>query len=77
MDHVVPRALRKHALYELPANLAGTVPSCLECNVRKATRMLVPPSWVLRIPALMDVLPGPWRIWRGDPKDPVFRETFK
>jgi 5-methylcytosine-specific restriction endonuclease McrA len=75
LDHVIPKALRKHALYEIPLALAGVVPACFDCNNRKGTRMLVPPSWANRIPALKDVLPGPWRIWSGSPLDPAFRDT--
>lgn len=69
-DHVVPKTMRKR--YDVPAELLLTVPACFECNIRKGTRKLVPPSWADKIPALKDALPGRWRVWNGDPKSPSF-----
>jgi hypothetical protein len=88
-DHVIPKALRKNgaikrrgkairAVFEvriIPEELARTVPCCFECNMRKGTRKLVPPSWAQHIPALKELIPGKWRVWKGDPLDPAFREV--
>lgn len=83
-DHVVPKALRKG--YEanqrvvsewqkeaIPLDLLGTVPSCFNCNIRKGTRRLVPPSWADRVEDLNRFFGGrEWRVWSGDPNDAVF-----
>lgn len=76
-DHVVPRVLQKKYKDRLPAELRGTVPSCFECNIRKGTRKLVPPSWSKSIPALKEIIPGKWRVWRGNPRETSFVEVAK
>jgi hypothetical protein len=78
-DHVVPKSLRKRLRQqgiELPEELCGTVWACVPCNIRKGTRKLVPPSWENKIPALKDLIPGQWRVWRGDPSEPAYREAW-
>lgn len=75
MDHVVPRSLaRRHTL---PPHLAATEPACFECNIRKGTRKLVPPSWENSIPALKEAIPGPWRVWHGTTSEPAYREAWR
>lgn len=82
-DHVVPKTIAKRLKLrksrrnnpDFPQDLLATVPACLECNVRKSTRKLVPPSWEDKIPRLVELLPGPWRVWRGDPLEVAFREV--
>ena len=74
--------LGRNVLYErraltLPDELLATVPSCFKCNVLKGTRKLVPPSWADRIPALKAAIPGAWRVWTGDVKDPAFSAVHK
>ena len=73
-DHVIPKATRKHGA-AIPAELLLTVPACFECNMRKGTRKLVPPSWKDKIGALKEAIPGQWRVWDGDPMSPAFREV--
>lgn len=84
-DHVVPRALRKHYLPnrkvdqrpKIPRELMGTVVACAECNVRKATRRLVPPSWAEKIDALNAFFGGvEWRVWQGSTSDPAYRDAW-
>lgn len=79
-DHVVPKSLQKKLRQRgvvLPTELKGTVPSCFECNMRKATRKLVPPSWEDRIPALVAAVPGQWRVWRGDVRERAFSAVHR
>lgn len=79
-DHVIPKSLQRKCRkqgQELPSELCGTVPACLECNVRKSTRKLVPPSWAEHIPALKEAIPGQWRVWRGDPKSKSFTAVHR
>lgn len=86
-DHVVPKAFRRNRKAfvrvsktrrewrtDMPDELLATVPACFECNNRKGTRKLVPPSWADKIPALQEAIPGDWRTWDGDPLSPAFRE---
>lgn len=75
-DHVVPRSLARR-FPDMPAELRATVPSCFDCNIRKGTRKLVPPSWEPYIPGLTLLIPGHWRVWHGDPSEPAFRETWR
>lgn len=67
-DHVIPKSLAKrlkHRGVEITVELLVTVPACLECNVRKGTRKLVPPKWESKIRQLKEVVPGKWRVWMG------------
>lgn len=70
-DHVIPKSTAKKHL-NLPAELLVTVPSCFECNIRKGTRKLVPPSWADRVEMLRVFIPGQWRVWDGDPQSEAF-----
>jgi 5-methylcytosine-specific restriction endonuclease McrA len=74
-DHVVPKSHRRRS--DLPDDLRDTVPSCFDCNIRKGARKLVPVSWADRIPLLQEYIPGPWRVWDGDPKSPAFTAVHK
>lgn len=84
-DHVVPKTFlrkghawsnqRRKALRALDPSLLKTVPACYTCNLRKATRKLVPASWEGKIPLLKQAIPGPWRVWNGDPQDAAYREV--
>lgn len=78
-DHVVPKSYRKHRPTDsIPTHLRETVPACFQCNLRKGTRRLVPPSWADRLDELNEVLPGvPWRVWDGNPKAPAFSEVWR
>lgn len=79
-DHVVPKSLqRKCRLLGIPlsAELSATVNACFACNIRKATRKLVPPSWADKIPALKEAIPGQWRVWNGDPKAKSFTAVHR
>lgn len=84
-DHVVPKSfVRKWTLthgpereHAIPADFLLTVPSCLECNVRKGTRRLVPPSWAGKVKRLNRFFGGvPFRTWDGDPMSDAYRETW-
>lgn len=79
LDHVVPKSMqrkfRETKGYDLPKRLAATVGSCFECNNRKGTRKLVPPSWGNRIAALKEYIPGEWRTWDGDVRAAAFSEV--
>lgn len=73
-DHVVPKSYRRKA--PIPDDLAGTVPACFACNIRKGNRRLVPASWADKLAALEAAYPGtPWRIWNGDPKSSAYAEV--
>jgi 5-methylcytosine-specific restriction endonuclease McrA len=70
-DHVVhkhrfrdPRlAERLGFAHDSDSNL---VAACWQCNNRRGTRKLVPPSWEWRIPALNELFPGfQWQLWDG------------
>lgn len=61
----------------IPPELLETVPACFECNHRKGTRKLVPPSWADKLPALRAAIPGHWRVWDGNPMAAAFREVYK
>ena len=78
-EHVVPRMaykrLPKGAV--VPPWLYETVRACGECNLRKFTRLLVPPSWNRRLPALNALGIGIFRVWDGDVRSPAFTETHK
>ncbi|HXH10348.1 MAG TPA: hypothetical protein VNP04_11375 [Alphaproteobacteria bacterium] len=75
-DHVVPASLlRKRP--DVPARLRILVAACGECNWRKMTRRLVPPSLAYLVPELNEAFPGtPWRVWRGSVDEPAFREVW-
>ena len=78
-DPVIPKALLRRLLkagLDISAELLALEPACFECNVLKGTRKLVPPSWADKIPALKELLPGPWRTWDGNPMSPAFTQTF-
>lgn len=76
-DHVIPKSLRKKRGV-LPLHLLITEPSCFECNIRKGSRHLVPPSWEHLVDELNKVVGGAeWRVWRGDPAEPAFREVHR
>ena len=78
-DHVVPRIaykrLPKGAI--VPSWLYDTVRACLECNLRKFTRLLIPPSWTDRRGQLNDLGIGVFRVWHGDVRELAFTETWK
>lgn len=78
-DHVVPKSLKKthKDIWEAAPNLCGaTVPACHECNWRKGTRRLVPPSWSDYVETLNVYFPGtPWRVWMGDVTEDAYREV--
>jgi len=90
VDHVVPRSLiGKHRSsrrrkkpctcrrHDVPAFLLVTVLACLECNLLKGTRRLIPLSWEPCLPELERYFPGtPWRVWSGDVREPAFREVW-
>ena len=84
-DHVIPRALLRRynrtaplEAPSIPPKWLDTVPCCLECNVRKATRRLVPPSWERQVTALNRFFPGvPWRVWHGDVSEPAFAQVHR
>lgn len=60
----------------IPSDFLGTVPCCFECNMRKGTRRLVPPSWAGKVDALNAFFGGTeWRVWRGDPKEEAFTKV--
>lgn len=69
-DHVIPKAFyhRLRRVVSFDPALKETVPSCEECNWRKLTRLLVPPSWADRVDALNDLHLGTFRVWDGDPR---------
>ena len=76
-DHVIPRAIAKKRAGLIPDELLITVPACFECNIRKGTRKLVPPSWAAKIPALKELIPGQWRVWDGNPMSPAFTAVHR
>lgn len=62
MDHLIPKAeRRRHGIADDDERYL--VACCLDDNLRKATRRLVPPSWAGRL----SELPGtrPWAVWSG------------
>lgn len=83
-EHVIPRALvRKYNATapeeapSIPAEWLVVEPSCFNCNIRKGTRRLVPPSWKHRIAAMNRFFGGvEWRIWSGDPADPAYAKAW-
>ena len=78
-DHVVPKALSKTHVFQyafLPEKLKRLVPACFECNTRKGTRRLVPPSWEPLVEMLNEEFPGtPWRVWHGTVEEPAFKDV--
>ena len=76
-DHVVPKSLWVTvSAVRWPCDLTGTVPACNDCNMRKGTRALLPPSWAPRIAALSELFPSrAWRVWDGDSHSPAYTET--
>ena len=82
-DHVIPRSLiRNYNRFapddapSIPAEWLEVVGACFECNIRKSSRRLVPPSWIKRVKALNRFFPGtPWRVWNGNPQAAAFREV--
>jgi hypothetical protein len=82
MDHVVPKSLQRkyHQQHgkKLPLDLAATVPSCGDCNWRKGTRRLVPPSWADKVDELNVLFFGSrFRVWAGDPQSEAFTGTYR
>ena len=67
----VPRA-KQNAVYFGPDgkivsdSLMALAPSCFECNMRKGTRLLIPPSWSDRLDELNALGIGTFRVWHGD-----------
>ena len=77
-DHVIPKAvLKRYKHLTIPAELREVVGACGPCNWLKSTRKLVPPSWADRLPALRELIPGDWRIWYGDVREPAFRSVHQ
>lgn len=84
-DHVVPRSLVRRynatapeGAPSIPAKWLEVVPACFACNLLKATRRLVPPSWRDQVAALNRFFGGAkWRVWNGDPKHPSYAEVWK
>lgn len=81
-DHVVPRQLarkyrenrRAATRPRIPDELLGTVPCCFDCNIRKGTRRLVPPSWENKLDTLNEFFGGsPFRVWDGNPMSLSYR----
>lgn len=77
-DHVVPKArlataIKEHTmgiraidpLKDAPDWLRDTIPSCFQCNTKKATRLLAPPSWKSRIKRLNKIGLGTFQVWDG------------
>ena len=88
-DHVIPDSLVKkydqmaasrkigRHLYMIPNEWRQLVPACFECNIAKAARRLIPPSWADKIDALNDYFGGtPWRVWTGSVDEPAYREVW-
>ena len=77
-DHVVPKSLwsKYSCHWTVVGYVRETVPACNNCNLRKGTRALVPPSWASRLDALNEIIPTrAWRVWDGDPRSPAYTET--
>ena len=45
------------------------VAACRECNVRKGTRRLIPPSFAAYRDALVRLTGKKWQVWSGDPAE--------
>ena len=77
-DHVVPRSVYKRlsrgvlARREMtirkqpPSWLKDTVGACFDCNMAKASRLLIPRSWAHRLEELNSLGIGTFRVWAGD-----------
>src|SRR5690606_31632108 len=77
-DHVVPKSLARKLKDTLPLRLRDVVEACLDCNVRKMTRRLVPPSWADKVDELNERIGGsPFRVWRGGTDEPAFKEVHR
>ena len=63
-DHTTPRSVWKRGQW--PQWAAEQVPACFNCNIRKGTRLLIPPSWEDRLQTLNALGYGKFRIWHGD-----------
>lgn len=85
-DHVIPksvlaRAVRdatlgvraKDPLKNAPNWLQETVASCFQCNMRKGTRRLCPPSWRHRLRRLNALGLGTFQVWDGGKLPEVIR----
>ena len=83
-DHVIPRAVLRtyNATAPLdapsvPPEWLGEVPACLECNVRKSRRRLVPASWAGQVSQLNEFFGAIWAMWDGDPSAPAFKAVHR
>lgn len=84
-DHVIPAALVRRYnrsapldAPSIPAEWLAVVPACFECNIRKGTRRLVPPSWASKVSALNAFFGGsPFRVWDGSPQSPAYTEVHR
>lgn len=86
-DHVLPRSAYKRLRLPLrptaalltarglPSWLLDTADSCFDDNIRKGTRLLIPPSWAPRLDALNALGIGTFRVWDGSPE--ALREVVK
>ena len=64
LDHIIPKADRRRMKVKSDDE-AYLVAACLDCNVRKGTRRLVPPMWAGRIADLEDWSGKRWKVWDG------------
>ncbi len=74
-DHVLAKSTRQRLAqvanipgrrFEVPAWALELVAACFDCNMRKAARLLIPPSWADRLDELNGYGIGVFRVWRGD-----------
>ncbi len=68
IDHILSRAEGRRAGIERD-NEAWIVSACHDCNGRKGTRRLLPPSWAHHHQALEEMTGKKWQVWSGDPRE--------